>query len=542
VSYNLDAISLSPATISGRTDRWLALVTAVERLSAAESIDGIIGVVRETARAISGADGVTFVLRDGDLCHYVEEDAVGPLWKGRRFPMSACISGWCMLNGKMAVIPDIYVDPRIPHDAYRPTFVKSLVMVPVRAANPLAAIGSYWGAGREFGEGEIALLEGLGRSTAAAIAAVQARATLRDNEERLRMALAAGRLGAWELNFATGMLTASAASKAHFGRGAVDPFTYEDFLRAIHPDDGRRQRKAFEEARGAQADLGIELRAVWPNGDVRWIELRGQVVRDANADASRLAGVSLDVTERKQAKERIERLQAEVAQIGRVNELGQMSSAFAHELVQPLSAANSYLGAARRFLQADEQPVDRVLELIGKADAQFLRANQIIDRIRGFVGKEPPARAAEDVARLVEEAAEIALIDPRHRAVDLRLDLAGDLPRASVDKVQIQQVLLNLLRNAFEAVARREKQQVVVSAARSGAMIELGVEDTGPGLAPDVARRLFQPFVTTKPGGMGVGLSICRRIVESHGGTLRAEAGRDGGAAFRFTVPATSDD
>ena len=170
--------SIPPVSV----DRWLSLVSAVERLAAADSIESIIRIVRETARLISGAEGVTFVLRDGDLCHYVEENAVGPLWKGRRFPLTACISGWCMLNARTAVIPDIYVDPRIPHDAYRPTFVKSLVMVPVRAENPLAAIGSYWSACRDFSEAEVALLEGLGRSTAAAIAAAQARETLRETK------------------------------------------------------------------------------------------------------------------------------------------------------------------------------------------------------------------------------------------------------------------------------------------------------------------------------------------------------------------------
>src|SRR5689334_13239364 len=142
------------------TDHWTSLVAAVEQLSAAESIEDIIRIVRDTARTISGADGVTFVLRDATLCHYVEENAIGPLWKGRRFPMSACISGWCMLNRKIAVISDIYVDPRIPHDAYRQTFVKSLIMVPVRVDDPIAAIGSYWRERRDFSDEEIALLDG----------------------------------------------------------------------------------------------------------------------------------------------------------------------------------------------------------------------------------------------------------------------------------------------------------------------------------------------------------------------------------------------
>ena len=202
---------------------WMALVKAVERLSAADDLPAIIEIVRATARDISGADGVCFVLRDGDLCHYVEEYAIGPLWKGKRFPLSACISGWCMLNDKPAVIPDIYLDPRIPHDAYRPTFVKSLVMVPVRTTEPIAAIGSYWAETREFSGEELALLEALGRAASAAIAAAQLRDTLRDREHRLAMALEAGGLGAWELDLHTGTMIATAACKATFGHASDAP-------------------------------------------------------------------------------------------------------------------------------------------------------------------------------------------------------------------------------------------------------------------------------------------------------------------------------
>ena len=531
-----------------RTDRWLALVTAVERLAGAESLDDVIGIVRETARAISGADGVTFVLRDGDLCHYVEENAVAPLWKGRKFPLTACISGWCMLHDAMAVIPDIYADPRIPHDAYRPTFVKSLVMTPVRVGKPLAAIGAYWATCREFDRSEVALLEGLGRSTAAAISALQARDTLRDSEERLRMALAAGGMGAWELNLATGEVNASALSKAVLGVGEDDRLVLADVSRMIHPDDRGRVRSMFEAAVTANGEFETELRIVRPNpepvgGATRWVEARGRVVRDVNGEPSRVTGVLLDVTERREAKARIERLQSELAHVGRLNEIGQMSSAFAHELNQPLGAAHTYLGAARCFLEG-EPSVGKAMDAVAKADAQFLRAGQIVQRIRGFIGKTESVRAPEDVAALAAEAVEIARVGSRWREVEVRTAVAPDLPAALVDKVQIQQVLLNLLRNAFEAMEGCERRVATLRASlvQPGPFIEFAVEDSGPGLAPEVAARLFEPFLTTKADGMGVGLSICRQIVESQGGAIRAERSPDGGAAFAFTVPAAAPD
>lgn len=154
------------------------LVTAVQELSLARTLPAIQEVVRHAAREMADADGATFVLRDGDKCHYADEDAISPLWKGQRFPMSACISGWAMLHAQPAVIPDIYVDPRIPADAYRPTFVKSLVMVPIRIQAPIGAIGVYWARERQASAEEVGLLQALANTTAVAMENVQVYAEL----------------------------------------------------------------------------------------------------------------------------------------------------------------------------------------------------------------------------------------------------------------------------------------------------------------------------------------------------------------------------
>lgn len=149
------------------------LVTAVQELSQARTLPAIIDIVRHAARELTGADGATFVLREGDKCSYVDEDAIGPLWKGQRFPLSACISGWSMLNRQPAVIPDIYADSRIPADAYRPTFVKSLVMVPIRTASPIGAIGNYWASPHHAAPEEVELLQALANTTSVALENVQ---------------------------------------------------------------------------------------------------------------------------------------------------------------------------------------------------------------------------------------------------------------------------------------------------------------------------------------------------------------------------------
>jgi two-component sensor histidine kinase len=165
------------------------LVETIEDLSAARSVDQIAAVIRSAARRITGADGVAFVLRDGDQCWYLDEDAIGPLWKGRRFPLTACISGWAMLRGETVVVPDIYADERIPHDAYRPTFVNSLVMTPVRPADPIAAIGAYWATKRHPTPDEIAKLQVMARATATALESARVWASLNESLERRKFLL-----------------------------------------------------------------------------------------------------------------------------------------------------------------------------------------------------------------------------------------------------------------------------------------------------------------------------------------------------------------
>jgi GAF domain-containing protein len=156
MGMNDNIFPMRPMDVRGRL-----LEAARDRIAVAETLDSLIEVVRATARAVCSADGVTFVMRDGDKCHYVEEDAIGPLWKGQRFQIEACISGWSMLNSRTVAIRDVFADDRIQHDAYRRTFVKSLVMVPVRTTAPVAAIGAYWREHRSFTVQEIATIEAL---------------------------------------------------------------------------------------------------------------------------------------------------------------------------------------------------------------------------------------------------------------------------------------------------------------------------------------------------------------------------------------------
>jgi two-component system sensor kinase FixL len=239
--------------------------------------------------------------------------------------------------------------------------------------------------------------------------------------------------------------------------------------------------------------------------------------------------------ERDVRDQQLHELQSELIHVSRLTELGQMVSALAHEVNQPLTAAGSYVRAGRRLVQAGE--VAKADEALQKGVDQVTRASQVIQRLRQFVKKANTHRSAEDVRQTVEEAAALALLGAEARGVRLEMHLAPDMPLVSIDKVQIQQVLLNLIRNAVEAMQSSPRRELMIRTIRSAdGMVEVSVTDSGPGLATDIREKLFQPFVTTKPTGIGVGLSICRGIIEAHGGRMWLADRLGGGAAFHFTL------
>jgi two-component system sensor kinase FixL len=256
-----------------------------------------------------------------------------------------------------------------------------------------------------------------------------------------------------------------------------------------------------------------------------------------SSDRRYFTGFIRDLTERQKTEGRLHDLQAELVHIGRLSALGEMSSALAHELNQPLSAVGNYINGARRLMDSGAAP-EIVREGLDKAAAQTLRAGEIIRRLRDFVQRGETDRRIESLSKLVEEASALALLGVKDAdiRVAIRLDPKHDLILA--DRVQIQQVLLNLIRNSVDAMLDSPERRLVISSeATEDDMVQVNVSDTGGGMAPEVMEKLFQPFVSTKPHGMGVGLSICRTIVESHGGRIWPEPNSPQGTVFRFTLP-----
>jgi two-component system, LuxR family, sensor kinase FixL len=250
-------------------------------------------------------------------------------------------------------------------------------------------------------------------------------------------------------------------------------------------------------------------------------------------------GFVRDLTERQHTEQRMHELQSELFHVSRLSAMGQMASMLAHEVNQPLTASGNYLQAARRIAEiAGNGTQAKVIDVVGKAAAQLERAGQIIRRLRGFVAKGESERAPEAVTKILEEASALALVGIRQHNVRARLEIEPDLPAVMIDRVQIQQVLVNLMRNAIEAMEGSARNDLVLRAALDGIAVRISVVDSGPGLPAEVAARLFQPFITTKSTGMGVGLSICRTIIQAHDGQIWAEPNPEGGTIFNFTIPA----
>jgi two-component system sensor kinase FixL len=243
--------------------------------------------------------------------------------------------------------------------------------------------------------------------------------------------------------------------------------------------------------------------------------------------------------ERESYEARLLSLREELVHVARVSELGQVSAGIAHELNQPLAAMLNYSNAAKRLAASgDPAVIEKVQAMISKVAEQAERAGQIIRRMRDFVEKRAPERAIESILTIAEDAMALGLIGAKSANIQMRFVPEPDLPLVVVDRVQIQQVLVNLLRNAVEAMAQSPRRELTLSIMKLGAdKIEISVADTGPGISETIADRLFMPFVTTKAHGMGIGLAISKAIIETHGGALTAGPNMGGGTVFRFTLP-----
>jgi two-component system sensor kinase FixL len=290
---------------------------------------------------------------------------------------------------------------------------------------------------------------------------------------------------------------------------------------------------------GVRRIIGIGRVVVGERRDGSTFPMELAVGELLSAEGRYFTGFLRDLSERQETERRMQDLQSELVHVSRLTAMGEMASALAHELNQPLSAIANYMKGSVRLLDQPEPDVAKVKSALASAGEQALRAGQIIRRLRDFVSKGESERRIESLPQLVEEASALAMVGAKEHGVRLRFDIDPTLDKVLADKVQIQQVLLNLLRNAVDAMEDSPRRDLVVTAVPiPDDMVEVSVADTGPGISEKIADQLFQPFISTKQRGMGVGLSISRTIVEAHGGRIWVEPNEGGGAVFRFTLRA----
>ncbi len=331
----------------------------------------------------------------------------------------------------------------------------------------------------------------------------------------------------------------SAAAERLFGYTASEVWGRNVSL--LMPSPYREQHDGYLERylqTGERRIIGIGRVVVGQRKDGTTFPMELAVGEVHQADRRLFTGFIRDLTERQQTERRMHELQEGLLHVSRLRSMGQMAAALAHELNQPLTATANYLRAASRLLAGQRPDLAKVRQAMDLAVEQTLRSGEIIRRLRTFVARGEVARAPENMAKLIEEASALALVGAKQHGIKVLIGIDPGLPPVVVDRVQIQQVLLNLIRNAVEAREGQPVRELSVRTHHAGGSVIVTVADTGAGVPAQIEAKLFQPFVTTKRDGMGIGLSVCRTIIEAHGGRLSMERVATGGTVFRFSVPA----
>jgi two-component system sensor kinase FixL len=332
----------------------------------------------------------------------------------------------------------------------------------------------------------------------------------------------------------------SAASERLFGyaRSAVIGHNVSILMPSPYREEHDRYMERYM-ATGEKRIIGTDRVVTGQRKDGSTFPMKLAVGEMRSGDRRFFTGFVRDLTERQETEQQLQELQTELARLSRLTAMGEMASTLAHEINQPLSAISNYLQGCNRLLEPIEHAnMPKIRDALAETTKQTLRAGHIIRQLREFVARGETDKNPENISKLVEEAGALALVGARDEGVRTHFRFASHTDRVLVEKIQIQQVLLNLMRNAIEAMQGCERRELfVTTSAPDNGKVVVSVADSGAGLSDEIAERLFQPFVTTKPAGMGVGLSISRRIIEAHGGEIWAEPNPGGGTVFRFTLP-----
>lgn len=363
---------------------------------------------------------------------------------------------------------------------------------------------------------------------------------LHESERRMDLAAHAAKLGFWTWNLVTDDIWANETARRLFDVPNHEPVNSTRFFQIVHPEDREAVREAIGKAIQGGLDYEKEYRVLLRTGDERWIAARGRVELSSQDKPITMRGVLLDITAQKRSDVELMQLRGQLAHAGRVSMMGQLASALAHELNQPLGAILRNAEAAELFMQADQPNLEEVRAIIADIRKDDQRAGDVIDRLRALLKRRDIESNALSASHLLDEVHALTRADAAARGVKLVVQSPTGLPLVRGDRVHLQQVLINLIINAMDALGESPSidRQVRVEAKPIGTdFVQVSVMDNGLGIPIEKLSHVFDPFFTTKPHGMGMGLPISRTIIEAHGGTISAANLTEGGAVFRFTLP-----
>jgi signal transduction histidine kinase len=368
--------------------------------------------------------------------------------------------------------------------------------------------------------------------------ATQLARDLRESERRMELAAGAARLGLWTWDMVRDEIWATDKALELYGLIHSDRLNFQRFLQSLHPDDQEPVNQAVAKATKDGGDFESEYRVMLPGRGERWLAARGRVEFDDKKQPVRMRGISIDITERRRTEQEVAQHRAELAHLTRVHTLGELSGSLAHELNQPLGIILTNAQAARHLLEREPPDVPEVRDILGDIVAADLRAGEVIQRLRALLKRGEISLQPVSLNDVIDEVLKLANSDLIGRGVVVDRDLAAVLPQVNGDRVQLQQLLLNLVVNAADAMVLNTPgaRRLHLKTELQSEMVRASVRDEGIGLPAD-PERLFEAFFSTKSHGLGMGLTICRSIAKAHRGNLWAQPHPGGGAVFNLELP-----